>query len=154
MLLKICLGALLIIICVKIGKIKANTVKNEYLFFYDFRSFIKEYEQNLSFSKKDVKSLITLNYTSNELNELLKSYLNGSELVLPNFLNSKEIADITAFFNNLGVSDTKTELLSVKNYYQIFNDYVLLKNEKYKKYYSVYLKIGFSVGIMLLIMVI
>ena len=154
MLLKVFIGALFIVICVKIGKIKADSIKNEYLFFYDLRSFVKEYEQNLSFTKKDVKSFITLSYTSNELNELLKSYLNGAELVLPNYLSVKETADITAFFNNLGVSDTKTELLSVKNYYQIFNDYVLLKNEKYKKYYSVYLKIGFSVGIMLLVMVI
>ncbi len=154
MLLKVFIGALLIVICVKIGKIKADSIKNEYLFFYDLRSFVKEYEQNLSFTKKDVKSFITLSYTSTELNELLKSYLNGVELVLPNYLSVKETADITAFFNNLGVSDTKTELLSVKNYYQIFNDYVLLKNEKYKKYYSVYLKIGFSVGIMLLVMVI
>lgn len=152
--LKISLGLLVVYVCVLIAKSKADKYKNQYLFYSSLCDFCKDFEINLTFNKLSVKQMVKKRYKSNEFNSVLDGVLHSESLELPTYLSSKEISDVTKFFSDLGVTDTASQLLTVKNYKNIFCEAQASKNSEYKKYYSVFIKIGFSIGFMIMVMVI
>ncbi len=155
--LKILIGILAIYCSVNIAKCHADKIKNKYYFFKDVCMFCKEYEINLSYDKKDLKLFLNNEYSSVEFDTLLKNFITDGEInddSIPKFLNDKEVREVVSMLNSLGKSDSKSQLLSITNYYKIFSDIQSEKNLEFKKFYSVYVKIGFSIGLMLLIMVI
>ncbi|MBO5713718.1 MAG: hypothetical protein J6R88_05950 [Clostridia bacterium] len=152
--LNIFIGAGLIVVCSMLGKVKAQKLKNEYLFFSSLRSFCKSYETNLAYGKKDLTVFLNETYALTEFTEVLNNFILNSQIALPNYLNAKEVYDVTNFFNELGKSDSASQLITVKSYYNTFLDVEKVKNDEFKKHYSAYLKIGFSIGFMLFLVVI
>ena len=69
-------------------------------------------------------------------------------------LTQKEKDDVIAFFSGLGVKNSQAEEILVNSFIKTFLECEAEKNKLYKKYYSTYLKIGFSVGFMLFLLVI
>ena len=152
--IRLLLGVSMLIVCTLIGKQKALKLKNGYLYFSSLRAFCKNYESNLIYGKKEIKTFINEEYSSTYFTSTLKSFIENDKLNLPDFLSSKESSDVSEFFNFLGVSDSASQLITVKSFYNTFLEYEKDKNESYKKSYSAYLKIGFSIGLMLLLVVI
>lgn len=155
--LKICIGALAIVVCVKIAKSKAYNLKIAYYFYKDLCVFCKDFEVNLTYKKASVKNLALNDYSTLEFNNLIQSYAdkcNVEDVEFPGFLNDKELLEVKSLFNIIGQSDTQSQLIAIRNYYKIFSDLTVDKKSAYNKYYSIFLKIGFSVGLMILIMVI
>ena len=161
MIVKFVIGVALIVICVEIGKSKALKLKNSYLYFSSLSIFCKEYESNLAYDKKNLSIFLSKNYTSNYFNKTLNSFICSDENenfqtktpYLPDFLNEKEKVDVLNFLNSLGYGNTKSQALTVNGYLEIFNELEKEKRELYLKNYSAYLKISFSVGFMLMLMV-
>ena len=152
--LKIVIGISLIVVCTLIGKQKAQKLKNEYLYFSDLRAFCKSFEGNLQYGKKEIESYLNESYLSNDFNNTLNSFISNNSLYIPSYLNVKEKSDVISFFSELGVSDSVSQLTTIKSFYNVFLEYEKDKNEVFKKYYSAYMKIGFSIGFMLMLVVI
>ena len=152
--MKFFLGVCIIIICTLIGKIKAQKYKNVYLYFSSIHSFCKNYLSNLSFSKKNLDCFLSNTYISSDFNSTLNTFIKNEEVFIPEYLTQKEKDDVITFFSGLGVKNSQAEEILVNSFIKTFLECEAEKNKLYKKYYSTYLKIGFSVGFMLFLLVI
>ena len=66
----------------------------------------------------------------------------------------EEKFNILSFFNELGKSDSNSQKLTLNFYKDYFLKVLTEKNNEYKKTYALTLKVGFSIGVMLFVLVI
>lgn len=152
--LRLLIGVLSIITFTKIG---ANKSKN-YEFIYSFYSslcvFCNNYISELKYSKKELKCLLNKEYSSSDFVFCIDNYISKNTLNFPSYLTKMEIDKLSAFFEGLGKSDSLSQQSVINGYLE---DFTKLKNEKYElfnKYKIFYKKLGFYVGLIMLIMVV
>lgn len=153
-LIKILLGILCVHLCSKIAITKANAIKESYLFWESASTCCGLLLQEFSYKKRPIKSLIEYNYLSSDFLILLSSYVKNEELEFPSYINFQEEIRLKSFFEELGKSDSETQKLAINSYKTEFSSLSIEKKAEYKKQYSLTLKVGFSIGVMLFIMVI
>lgn len=155
--LKLLIGVLAVVVFTKIGANKSHSYEQNYRFYNALCVFCSEYISELKFSKKELKSFINKDYGSIEFSNILSQFLtskNAKETNFPNFLNEVEVNKLFSFFDSLGKSDSESQQGVITAF---LNDFTAIKNEKYsiyKKYETFYKKLGFYVGLILLIMVV
>ena len=152
--LKLIIGVLTIIVFTKIGVNKAKREEQIYLFFNAICSFCTVYSSELKYSKKELKNLLNKDYGSSDFNETLKNFILNSTFSAPNYLTNIEKDKLRSFFSVLGKGDSSSQQGVISSF---FSDFTLLKDEKYKnftKFNGFYKKLGFYVGLIMLIMVI
>ena len=152
--LKLIIGVLTIIVFTKIGVNKAKGEEQIYLFFNTICSFCTVYSSELKYSKKELKILLNKDYGSSDFNETLKNFILNSTFSAPNYLTNIEKDKLLSFFSVLGKGDSTSQQGVISSF---FSDFTLLKDEKYKnftKFNGFYKKLGFYVGLIMLIMVI
>ncbi len=155
--LKLLIGVLAIITFTKIGVNKSKNHEQIYSFYSSLCVFCNNYVNELKYSKKELETLINKEYSSTDFVLCLNSFIEKkykNSLYFPTFLSQIEIDKLTAFFECLGKSDSVSQQGVINNYLE---DFKKLKNEKYElfnKYKVFYKKLGFYVGLIMLIMVV
>lgn len=152
--LKLGVGVACIYLCCKIAITKASVVKENYLFWESAVSLCNYLLQEFSYKKRPLLGFGDKNYTSSDFKILLNCFLNNKEVNYPKYLSDCEIVKLTTFFNEIGKSDSETQKIAINSYKNDFESILIDKKAEYKKTYSVTLKVGFSMGIMMLVMVI
>lgn len=117
-------------------------------FFSSFLLFHKKYINELNFSQRSLISLIKELDNENDFNNMLSDYINKQEFNCQiKYLNDEEASLLKSYFSNLGLFD-KTTLLN------LYNGYTLKIEKMYenaiadeKKYKSLYVKVGFLIGL-------
>lgn len=153
-LVKLGIGTICVYLCSKIATFKANELKDRCLFWESAVKLCNVLLQEFSYKKRPIKIAISTQYSSNDFKRLLNGYVNGSNLDFPKYLTDVEVFKIKTFLDELGKSDSETQKIALNSYKTEFEGIAIDKKLEYKKTYSVTLKVGFSVGIMMLIMVI
>lgn len=153
-LIKLLIGVLSIIVCVKISKNKANEIKNSYDFFESLILTCDTLSCEMSYSKRPLKCLSNLNYQSYDYFNFISNFINYEKINYPCYLTDGEILKIKAFMNLLGKSDSISQKELICSFREEFAKISQEKRLKYQKTYGLTLKVGFSVGVMLFIMVI
>lgn len=155
--LRIIIGVFAIVIFTKIGANKSQLYKENYAFYNGLCVFCSNYLSELKFSKKELKTLIKKDYFSKELSLTLNDFFNeknANSIYLPPFLSEVEKDKIISFLSMLGKGDSVSQQGVINGF---LVDFTVLKNDKYKeflKYKSFYKKLGFYVGLIMLILVI
>ena len=153
-LVKLIVGALCVITCVKIAKSKAESLKITSNFWQALIDFCNAMVIDLSYKKSTLKELFSKDYNCNDFNNFLKKYEYSGDFEFPSYVLEDEKMLISSFFSYLGKSDSEAQkqyLLAKQTEFVS----ILHKKMKYQnKFYSVILTVGFSVGLMLFVMVI
>ena len=156
-LLKIVIGVFAIIIFTKIGVNKSKIYEQNYRYYNALCIFCTNLLGELKYSKKELKTFENKEYFSADFSSTLSTFLNeGKDKIIfyPSYLNEVEKSKITTFFEIVGKGDSLSQQGVVNGFLDDFN---VLKNEKYQtfnKYKSFYKKLGFYVGLIMLIMVV
>ncbi len=153
-LVKIAVGICCVYACVRISSWKANKLKEDLLYYDSVVMSCDKILSGLSYSKSTICELLNVDYSSVEYAKTVRSYIKNENLYYPSFLSSEEVFTLNTYFSLLGKSDTKTQknaILSHKNTFQKIQED---KKKQYDKNYYAIIKVGFSLGIMLFILVI
>lgn len=152
--IKIILGVSCVIICSKIAINRANLIKFKYLYFESALMLCNSMLCDIEYKKSSLSKNLSLKFSSYDFTQTVNYFIKNNQVLTPNYLLEEEKINVNAFFNELGKSDTNSQKLSL-NFYK--NYFLKLSNEKkleYSKTYQITLKVGFSIGVMLFVLVI
>ncbi len=151
---KIIVGIACVYCSVKISSNKANLLKNRYLFWDSLVEFCSLLLQELSYKKRPIKEVTSNEFISIDFSKTLNDYYLKNEITLPNYLSDIESEKVISFLSSIGKSDTESQKIAINTCKIDFENIATQRKLDYKKSYSVILKVGFSIGVMLFIMVI
>lgn len=152
--LKLLIGIFSIVVSVKIGIDLAQKDKNAYLFFNGLVSLCDKILSDLSYKKSNIDKLLAGKFQSSDLNVLLNSYLKNKKLILPNYLSVEEKFLIEDIFSTLGKVDTLSQIKNLEAFKTELIKITKEKYEKYKKFNTLFIKLGFIGGLLVFILVI
>ena len=151
--LKLAIGVLAVATVTFAARQKCKKLYLEYAFFNALTEYLKAVKSSVGYKKAKI-SEITVD------DEEFKGFLcdfshsgNPSDLNVPDYLTEAEKLKISAVFSLIVSSDAITLREALNGYIDDFTDLAEEKRQNYVKRKPVYLKVGFSVGLMLLIMV-
>ncbi len=155
LLFKLILGVSVILLFLKIAKNKNESKKQVYELYYHLYILCEDFYNEMLYKKTPINDFLKKRNGNKLFNNIIDSYINNKldkSLFNKDFTDS-EIDAILTFFSSLYDANTesvKNTLLSYKNQ---FYKWYIERNEKAKKYAVLYTKIGFSVGLMIMIVV-
>ena len=156
LLLKLVLGVSCILLFVKVAISKSKLKQEIYSFYYELYLFCNNLYSEMVYSKKPIKEFFSKKYNNVILQGIIQDYLenNLQNSKYLDYLEGENKEKVITFFNLLGKSNSesqKNDILAYKNeFLKIYNE----KQAEYKKFYSLYVKIAFSVGLIVMIVVI
>lgn len=143
------LGVICLILCLFVGYILSQKFSCKRMFYSDFKNFNERLITEVSFSQKTISQLIINN--DSDFYNLVSNKISDREYVIPRYLKREEYEFLNDYFSNIGKSDKYTQMLylnSVKN--QIDNCFNKSKEDE-KKYKTLYVKMGFLIGLIILV---
>ncbi len=152
--LKILVGISCILACVKLSSLKAKNIKEELYYYASACISCDSLVSGLSYSKRTVKELLNVDYPSETFVITVRCYLEDKELIFPDFISIEEKITLNNYFGLLGKSSSDAQKTAILSYKDVFLKIQDEKKKKYDKCYSAITKVGFSLGIMLFILVI
>ncbi len=152
--LKLLIGIFSILVSVKIGIDLAQKDKNSYVFFNELVALCDKILSDLSYKKSNIDKLLAWKFQSNDLNVLLNSYLKRKKLVFPKYLSVNEKFLIEDIFSTLGKVDTSSQIKNIEAFKSELVTITKEKYEKYKKFNTLFIKLGFIGGLLVFILVI
>ena len=151
---KLLIGLISVYVCTKIAKSKAVCLKEVTLFWQSLVDLCKIIEIDLSYKKSPINEIFLKDFCSCDFNKFIKIYVKTNEFCFPNYVLDEEKPLIKSFILSLGKSDSASQRLFAESKEVLFKELRDKKAVAENKFYSVILKVGFSVGVMLFIMVI
>lgn len=151
--IKVLIGVLCAFSCCLISKRKADVYKEKVYYFNSLVLACEYLISDLMFKKRNLKEILSVSYPSNYFLETINDYFNGVESY-PDFLTDEEVVVISEFFSQLGKGDSNSQINALKLYKSEFSKIRDDKKNVFDKNYKVTIKVGFSIGIMLFVLVI
>ena len=106
------------------------------------------------YKKSNLNDFLNFEYTSVDFKNILENYINYQEISFyPEFLGVDERLEFDNFFLSLGKTDSLSQIEVINAYKDKFHLKLEDKRVQYKKYYTLTSKLGFIVGLGIMIMV-
>lgn len=153
-LIKVIFGCFCVYFCVITAKNKGKSYKEEYLFWDSVCISCDALISDLSYAKRAVSKSLNVDYSSKIYANVVLDFISGNRLSFPSFISNEEEIKLNAFFDCIGKSDASTQKNAILSYKNDFYKSYIQSKQKYDKNYSAILKVGFSLGVMLFILVI
>lgn len=152
--LKLLIGITAVITVTCYAKLKCKKMYSEYAFFNALTEYLKSVKSSAGYKKAKLSEITVEN---GEFNAFLGSFPSDGKiesLTAPDYLSDAEKLKIATVFSLIVSSDAATLCGGLNCYISEF--YALQEEKRLKliKQKPVYLKVGFSIGLMLFIMVI
>lgn len=151
---KVLIGVACVYFCCKISSNKAEGLKESYLFWDSAVDLCNYLLQELTYKKRPLEVLLDKKFISSDFKSVLDLYLTKNKFEFPPYITDIEKSKMISFLSALGKSDSESQKISINANKIDFESISLQKKLEFKKSYSIILKVGFSMGIMLFIMVI
>ncbi len=152
--LKLCLGVALLILSTIIARQYASKFKQKFEYYSSLVTMLNSINAELIYTKRLIQEAVNVEYTSKDFAKTVNSVYFEGEPTFPKYLTKQEIEKLKLTFGSLGKGDANAQKLVVSGYLQEFGDITRELNCKYKKNYQTIIKVGFLIGMMLLLMVI
>lgn len=153
--MKIFIGILLLTLSTIIGYTFSQKYKKRQDFFNDFEKFNKNLLNEVGFRQKPLRLVLSSVKNENDFYILTEKYLSNEKSNFNlNYLKKEEIDLYNNFLLEIGVGDVETQTKILKSYESKLFDIAKSTAEEYKKYHTLYIKIGFLIGLILFIMLI
>lgn len=152
--MKLGLGVVLLCFCTMLGYFLSFKYSDKKTFYNDYLDFIKTLKQEITFGQATLLQILEQKYKTTDFYVALNEFVHKNEFCFnKRYLNKDEISFFNEFLRNLGKSDAKTQV----NYLDSVSDIVvnqlnqaILNESKYK---TLYIKMGFLIGLVLLVLV-
>ncbi len=151
--MKLILGLLLLIISTFISYILSDKFKKRRVYYQNFRLFNSKLKNELVFTKKSIVELIDKKSCDDFMMNLNNYYQSGSEHSTFTFLKNDEIDFFYDYVKTIGNGDEVSQLEYVNAMDIEINKFLLEAEQNEKKYKTLYIKIGFLIGLILLIII-
>ena len=151
----IVLYATLVFACVWFGVAYSKKLHARYSIFHDLYQFLKVYEDNLSFRQDNLKDLVSrfIEDNKSDLSNIINTILIQGQAEQKNdYLTTKELVFIQDVLSSLGRSDKDTELQQVRHLQFMVNSRVQTAKATKEKYSTLSIKIGFLIGLLLVVL--
>lgn len=155
--MKIFLGILVIIFSTFIGYILSKKYTKLKNFYCNFDNFNKMLKTEIAFSQKTLKEIIDEKYSiNNDFLNNFKLYLENKEnfCLNINYLSSDEKAFLLEYFENIGKTEKGSQLEFLKKAEERLSTFYKNAIELDKKYKTLYIKLGFLIGLIIFILII
>lgn len=150
--MNIVLGLIVLVACVGVGYACANKYVVRKEFFNDFFEFNKTLKNEISFSMKKLDEIICKNDNKRSFYKCLIEYLNTKELELGQaYLTIAEKEFLVNYFDSIGKSDRETQINFLNGVTVEIKDRLDVASADEKKYKTLYLKMGFLIGLLIFI---
>lgn len=147
------IGFLGIIIFTLLGKLFSGKNEDKRAFFIDFINFNLKLKNEILFTHKTIDE-ISLSLNNGDFKNALQKYLDSGEVVKLKYLDKNEFSLFENYLFNLGNADIKTQMNFLNSIEKELGEYHQKAIQDEKKYRSLYLKVGFLVGLIFFILVI
>ena len=157
---KITICIVVLIISTIIGKSFSDKHEKRFCFYNSLKNFNLTLKQNIKFKRHNVLQLLDDNSYSKDFCLLLSSYklstLQGVDkgLCFPSWAEREDIAFLTTYLNGLGKNSIETELDFINSYEDIIDQKLVKIEENKQKFSKLGQKLGFSVGLGLVIIIV
>lgn len=132
--------------CTAFGFWYGQTYQETFLFYRDFRSFHRDYLHNLKTKRRTIPDLIEKgNYGS--------AFSTALTLSIFEKRFDKKDKLFQDYCSMLGISDYETQLSTISNYTEEIENAYKSNEANAKKYTALYRKIGFLIGVFIVILI-
>lgn len=147
------IGILLLVISIYIGYSIAKKYDKKLNFYYQFNNFNNILKNEMLFSQKTIKKIILENYLENDyFYKKLMNYFNDNLVNVDcKFLDKEEILFYDTYLSTIGQGDLTAQIGYIEKTANYLAEKYNQSLSEQKKYKSLYTKIGFLIGLMLLI---
>ena len=155
--MKLVLGIICLLFCVLMGKVLAKKYTDRRIFYSDFFEFNKKFRVEITFSQNTLPTIIgEISNKEGIFYKKLSEYFNANKRVdLDKSLFSEQENDFfIKYLNSLGKSDRNSQLNQIDSFTSEIESKVSLTKTDEEKYIKLYKKLGFLIGLILLIMLI
>ncbi len=155
--MRILLGVLTVIICVLIAYKLSLKYTERRKFFVSLNDFNEKMKNEVSYGKKTVIGIIVeMNKNDDTFYKYVSSYFKGG---IEYSLNKKvysieEVEFMGTYVNQIGVTDSQTQLKYLQSVGQSISTRAAVAIENEKKYKPLYIKLGFLLGLLVLVVII
>ena len=154
----VCIAVL--ILSTVMGKSFSDKHDKRYQFYNSLKNFNLSLKQNIKFKRKGVLQLFEDKSYCADFSFLLSSYklsvLQGfdKKLSFPTWADREDEEFLTTYLNGLGKNSSETELDFINSYEEIINQKLIKIEENKHKFSKLGQKLGFTVGLGLVIIII
>lgn len=154
--MNIVLGCTLLIACTLIGKYSTLKYKKRVDFFEEFIRFNNVLKRNLLFKRENILKLLDYNTKNQEFSATLKSVklkicgISRDRIYIPEFIEESDF--FTSYFDCLGLDCSVGELDLLNEYEVISNEKLLKIKDNCSKFSKLGSKLGFSAGMVVMIL--
>lgn len=158
-LIKWILGAVAVVICVFTGYKLSEKYKLRRAFFAQFLAFNRKMRDEVSFTKNTLPNILKSGGYSGQFGKFIADFsvfLAGgkeSEYKYLWFLTDEERGFLLDYFKSLGKTDAKSQLDFLKLCEEKLNAVATKAESEEKKYRTLYLKMGFLTGLLILVLI-
>lgn len=157
---KIILGVIAVIICTFTGVKLSEKYKLRKDFYSKLLNFNRLFLEEVSFSKNTLPKIIEKISDKEPFGRFAKEYFNflvnngdSNEYKYLWFLSSEELSSLKNYFSALGKTDAKTQVDFLKSKDEKLKETLKLSEIDEKKYRTLYLKMGFFTGLLILVLI-
>lgn len=153
--MKIIIGFVFITASTLIGYYFSGKYRFRKSFYTDFYNFNKTMENEVAFTKKTIEKIIeNSNVDSCFYKNLIKIIHNENKDLTLKGLNDDEKDFFINYSQQIGKKESKTELAYLSSMETFIKDKMKIAVEEEKKYKTLYIKIGFLIGLVGFVLII
>lgn len=150
--MKIILGLCSLIICIFVGYFFSKKFSQRLDFFNAFNNFNKRFKNEVGYTKNSIINLIEEETNKNDFHNYLLSFLVSEELKIEEkYLNKDDVIFFNNYLKNLCTSDTEMQIKYLESIDRQIELKVKEANDNDKKYRTLYIKLGFLIGLIIFI---
>ena len=150
--MRLMLGFVLLAICVGIGHVLSLKFTYRKKFFNDFNCFNDKLKNELMYTLNSIKRIIMQLNFDGDFFSLIKSYFETNNSVNQlTYLSNEEKEFFTDYVNNIGKGDIESQKVYVDNVKIKLNKYCENAISDESRYKKLYIKLGFLIGLIALI---
>ena len=147
------IGIVLLILSTYVGYFITKKFDNRVRFYQQFNNFNNVLKNEMLFSQKTIKKILLENNNNEYFYKKINNFFNKiGENLQCNFLDKEEVLYLDNYISSIGQGDVTSQIGYLEKVSNYLNDKCNSSLAEQKKYKSLYIKLGFLIGLMLLIL--
>lgn len=127
--------------------------KNRCNFYKNLIDFLNIYENEITFNKNNIFSILANHTFGKAIDIFLNNYLNYN-IIYPKYILESEMKEINNLLESLGKKDIDGEIQNLNNFKIKFEHLYIKCCDDYKKKGSISIKLSFVIGLLIAILLI
>lgn len=152
--MNVIVGIIFLLVCVFISYVLSCKYSDKTKFYQDFVAFNNKVISEISFSLNSIPKIIKNSSNDSPFYLVVADFVNNNSFNCNyKFLKESDKEYVKSYLDNIGKSDRETQLQYFKNINEELSNRVIDAKEDEKKYKSLFIKVGFLIGLIAFIIV-